>query len=177
MNDDNFLPERKTQMRRFLVTEAEGSLPSQKHRATRRGRAGLWTSVILLIAAVGTGGTAVAVNYGTLFYTPSASPGGKATLGPVPDWPVNANGQTFGVQGGSAIAPDLILVQTLDMKPAYVYSKDLEAAEGSNVKSPEEAIEWTNAYEGTYVDIPAYASDGTTVIGVFRIGSGRPFAP
>ena len=133
--------------------------------------------VILLIAAVGTGGTAVAVNYGTMFYTPSASPGGEATLGPVPDWPVNANGQTFGVQGGSAIAPDLILVQTLDMKPAYVYSKDLEAAEGSNVKSPEEAIEWTNAHEGTYVDILAYASDGTTVIGVFRIGSGRPFTP
>ncbi|TFC61194.1 hypothetical protein E3O62_05885 [Cryobacterium sp. TMT2-15-1] len=177
MNDHNFTPERKTQMRHFLVAEAEGSLPQQKHPATRRGRAGLWTAVILLIAAVGTGGTAVSVNYGTMFYTPSASPGGQATLGPVPDWPVNANGQTFGVQGGSAIAPDLILVQTLDMKPAYVYSKDLEAAEGSNVKSPEEAIEWTKAHEGTYVDILAYASDGTKVIGVFRIGSGRPFTP
>lgn len=177
MNDDNFSPERKTQIRRFLVAEAEGSLPQQKHPATRRGRARLWTALILLIAAVGTGGTAAAVNYGTLFYTPSASPGGKATVGPVPDWPVNANGQTFGAQGGSAIAPDLILVQTLDMKPGYVYSTDLEAAEGSNVKSPEEAIEWTNAHEGTYVDIFAYASDGTTVIGVFRIGSGRPFAP
>ncbi|WP_105036487.1 hypothetical protein [Cryobacterium aureum] len=177
MNDDNFLSERKTQMRNFLVAEAQGSLRQKKHPVTRRGRASRWTALILLIAAIGTGGTATALNYGTLFYTPSATPGEKATLGPVPDWPVNANGQTFGVQGSSAIAPDLILVQTLDMQSGYVYSKDLEAAEGSNVKSPEEAIEWTNAHEGTYVDILAYASDGTTVIGVFRIGSGRPFTP
>lgn len=177
MNDDKFLSERKTQMRHFLVAEAESSLPQQKHPVTRRGRAGLWTVVILLIAAVGTGGTATALNYGTLFYTPSTSPGGQATLGPVPDWPVNANGQTFGAQGSAAIAPDLILVQTLDMQSGYVYSKDLETAEGPNMKSPAEAIEWTTAHEGTYVDISAYASDGTTVIGVFRIGSGRPFTP
>ena len=176
MNNDKFHPERKTQMRRFLVTEAEHSLLGRPP-ATRRTRVALWTAVILLLGALGTGGTAVALNYGTLFYTPSATPGGQATLGPVPDWPVNANGQTYGVQGGSAIAPDLVLVHTLDMKLAYVFSKDLEAAESSNAKTPEEAIEGMNAHEGTYIDVLAYESDGTTVIGVFRIGSGRPFKP
>lgn len=176
MNNDKLLPERKTQMRRFLVTEAEHSLLGRPP-ATRRTRVGLWTAVILLLGALGTGGTAVALNYGTLFYTPSATPGGQATLGPVPDWPVNTNGQTYGAQGGSAIAPDLILVETLDMKLAYVLSKDIDAANGSNVKSPEEAIAYTKAHAGTYIDVLAYESDGTTVIGVFRIGSGRPFIP
>ena len=47
----------------------------------------------------------------------------------------------------------------------------------SDGETPEEAIEWMNAHEGTYIDVLAYESDGTTVIGVFRIGSGRPFKP
>jgi hypothetical protein len=120
------------------------------------------------LALVLTAGTAVwALNAAGLIFTPSTTLGGPATAGPVPDWPRNAAGQTYGVQGNSSVAPDLIRVEATNGKTGYVDSKQLANLDGPAPTSPKEALDWQKAHEGETVSIPVYLSDGKTVVGKF----------
>jgi hypothetical protein len=170
-------PTRKRELADFVVSTAQQS--QEQLGSRRRRRIAIWTVAALVTGAVATGGTALATGSIPLFYTPSSTLGGEATLAKPPAWPVNERGETYGVQGNSSVAPDLIRVQTLEGKEGYAFSRDLAAAEGSNVTSPKEAMEWMKTHAGTYIDVPVYEKDGRTKIGVFRIGDyeGRPFEP
>lgn len=90
-----------------------------------------------------------------------------------PDYPVNENGETFGsgLDAASLEAePDLIQAYGVDGTVGYVKSKDLI---GDVPKTPEEAISMQrrSEQEGGR-QIPLYAVDGKTVIGVFQVGPG-----
>jgi hypothetical protein len=120
------------------------------------------------LAIVLTAGSALwTLNAAGLIFTPSATPGGPATAAPALDWPRNATGQTYGVQGNSSVAPDLIKVLATNGKTGYVYSKQLAALDGPAPTSPKEALDWQKAHEGETVSIPVYLSDGKTVVGEF----------
>lgn len=123
-----------------------------------------------LLVVAGTGGTAYALVNSPLIYSPSATPGGPATLAPVPRWPRNASGQTYGVQGNSPIAPDLITASTTTGLTGYIYATDLDAAEGPMPTSPAQAAIWDKTHPPHVVYIPVYKSDGKTQIGMFPDG-------
>ena len=110
------------------------------------------------------------VTYQFLNYVPTA-------------WGVNANGQTYGVQKPNGKTPDLIAVVGMDSEgngikgEGYAYSSDLDAFGPdwpNQPTSPDQAIAWQEARDAKYPngwDIPVYASDGTTKVGTFHIGS------
>jgi len=175
---DHLSPDRRETIRAFLVSEAEGSLTGKQKR--RRPRAVLLALAGAVVVTIGAGvgtGAATAISHAPFIWSPSTEPGGKATLAPVPDWPINESGQTYGAQGSSPIAPDLIAVMATNWEPGYVLAEDLAAVDGSSVTTPEEAGEWSKAHNGTYTDIPVYKSDGVTKVGIFRVGDweGVPF--
>jgi len=85
-------------------------------------------------------------------------------------FPQNKNGQTYGSAADATTPdnePDLIQAWGVDGNLGYVKSSDLN---GEKPKTPEEAIakQKREAREGDR-EIPLYASDGTTVIGSFKI--------
>ena len=85
----------------------------------------------------------------------------------IPDvYPTNANGQTYGPSdpSGRRQLPDLIVAVGRDGTQGYVKLADLEQP---GPASPEEAASFNTADP---IDVPLYASDGTTIIGTFRIG-------
>jgi hypothetical protein len=177
MQTDQLGPARKMTLTGFLVSTAQQS--QEQLGSRRRRRIVIWTVAALVTGTVVTGGAALAISSKTLFYTPASAPRGEATLSKPPSWPVNDHGETYGVQGNSSVASDLVRVQTLEGKEGYAYSKDLAVAEGGDVASPKEAMEWSKAHAGTYIDVPVFEKDGRTKIGVFRVGDygGQPFEP
>jgi hypothetical protein len=175
---DRLSPDRRESLRTFLVSEAEASLAGKRRMRLRTVLLVLAGAVIVTVGAgVGTG-AATAINHAPFIWTPSTEPGGRATLAPVPDWPTNESGQSYGAQGNSPIAPDLIGVMATNGVPGYVLATDLAAVDGSSPTTPEEAGEWSKAHNGTYMDIPVYSSDGVTQVGIFRVGDweGVPFS-
>lgn len=93
---------------------------------------------------------------------------------------VNAEGKTFGVDGGPSGAPDLIAVvgqdDNGDEVEGYVWRADLHASAPeapAPPTNPEEAVhiqeERARDHPGGW-DVPVYASDGTTRLGTFHIG-------
>lgn len=90
-------------------------------------------------------------------------------------WGVNAHGQTYGVRDKNG-TPDLQAVEMAgNTGVGYVKSSDLACASGTDyVHDPAEAIAWSKASQGRDVAIPAYTSNGTTVIGTFVLGSEGP---
>jgi hypothetical protein len=90
-------------------------------------------------------------------------------------WATNAEGETFGVPNQNG-TPDLEAV-LIDggMEEGYVKVSDLSCASGADyVHNPAEALAWDKIHTDTSVAIPAYKSDGTTVIGSFVVGSTGP---
>jgi hypothetical protein len=174
MNDDpEFDPARSSAIRTMLMDVATESTdaklgPVRTHRLRRRTTAILIACVAVAVAA--TSGTAYAIVGPTLIHSPSLTPGEQDSLAPVPHWPRNAHGQTYGIQGNSPIAPDLIAAETTTGLSGYVYAKDLEAAEGPMPTSPAQAGTWNITHPPKVVYIPVYRSDGTTKIGVFPDG-------
>jgi hypothetical protein len=77
--------------------------------------------------------------------------------------------QGCGVQNQNG-TPDLIAVLTHQGKSGYVKAAELNCAGGGDVQSPAEALAWDKESENRDISIPAYKSDGTTVIGTFIIG-------
>ena len=166
-----FDPKRSAALRSLLIeTVATDARRTRRFRWPTRKRTSALLVAGVIVGLVGTGGAAWALSNQTLFFTPSSTPGGQATLGAVPDWPVNERGETYGVQGNSATAPDLILVVATNGLEGYAYSAEMEAAEGTGFTSPEEALAWQEANKGKHWDVPVYESDGVTEIGTFRIG-------
>lgn len=99
---------------------------------------------------------------------------------PVPEFPANDNGQTYGSVDGVTRDdhPDLVLVEATNGRTGYVDNSLLDEATGANVSSPEEAIAWMEklAAADSNERIPVYDADGKTQIGTFEIdrGGGPP---
>ena len=85
-------------------------------------------------------------------------------------WGVNASGQTYGVQNQNG-TPDLIAV-VIDQGKAhgYIEVSEQNCADGGDVRSPAEALEWDKVSQNRNISIPVYEGNGTTVIGTFVIG-------
>ncbi len=93
---------------------------------------------------------------------------------PVPTFPKNENGQTYG-SGLDATSPDtepdLIKAYGVDGTIGYVRSVDLR---GELPKTPDEAAALTKQRIAEGVrQIPLYDVDGKTVIGKFNVGGGH----
>jgi hypothetical protein len=178
MSEIRFDPDRSAALRKVLVETAVADAQSHQPFWHFRRARGTMIATAALLGLVSTGGAAWAIGGQTLFFIPSSTSDGTATVGSTPDWPVNTNGQTYGVQGDSGVAPDLVLVVATNGHEGYALSTDMEAAEGTGFTSPNEALAWQEEHAGTYIEIPVCESDGSTVVGVFRIGDGDvPYEP
>ncbi|MCM3471745.1 MULTISPECIES: hypothetical protein [Brevibacillus] len=86
----------------------------------------------------------------------------------VPDYPVNAEGQTYGhgpYPYGPTREPSLIRTIGENGVVGYVKAADLD----SSASSPQEAIIYQESMKSVdYKSIPLYESDGKTKIGEFR---------
>lgn len=161
-----------------------------------RGATGIWLTLTCLNAgtfALGSGGAGGTCSAGskTSYVVPLATGETSITIAMTATaswrlearyvkrvatpWGVNARGQTYGVRNKNG-TPDLQAVEMEGNKGiGYVKSSDLACASGTDyVHDPTEAIAWMNAAQGREVAIPAYTSNGTTVIGSFVVGSGGP---
>lgn len=88
----------------------------------------------------------------------------RATISP---WGVNANGQTYGVANSHG-TPDLIAAMATNGQSGYVRKSAMDIGEPN---TPTQAVTWQRARGSEFtVAVPVYASDGTTVLGVFVIG-------
>ena len=89
-------------------------------------------------------------------------------------WGVNARGQTYGMQNTHG-TPDLIAAIATNGAEGYIYSKDLDDADGTSAArsfhSPQDALDWQKKHQGQTTRIPVYDADGTTKIGTFCIGT------
>lgn len=93
---------------------------------------------------------------------------------------VNAAGETYGVDGGPSGSPDLVAVTGTDDagRPVDGYARRVDLFADSPTATappaiPEEALQRQAERERDVPDgwdIPVFASDGTTRIGVFRVG-------
>jgi hypothetical protein len=93
----------------------------------------------------------------------------------------NAQGNSYGVEGGPDGAPDLIYVSgtSADGRPVLGYASAAELSASSPdhpglPTSPTEALKWQDEIRKKYPhgwNIPVYNSDGTTQIGTFHIGN------
>ncbi|MFD0716970.1 hypothetical protein [Paenibacillus sp. GCM10027626] len=112
----------------------------------------------------------------TIVYTMNSSSNAKAYVnqsskveGEAPSYSVNKNGQTYGhgpYPAGEAQEPDLIRAQGENGVVGYIKSSDIS----SSYSSPEEAIAHQKEVESVgYQSIPLYESDGTTIIGEFKL--------
>jgi hypothetical protein len=89
------------------------------------------------------------------------------------DWGVNANGDTYGAANDRG-EPDLLAVVATNGHRGYVYRDELEHASGGDVSTPAEALARQEAHGDETVSIPAYESDGVTIVGEFVVRPGRP---
>ena len=82
---------------------------------------------------------------------------------------LNSNGHSF----GSALdadtpdeEPELIAVIATNGKTGYVWKTEMDGPEPSN---PEDAAKWANPIR----TITVYESDGTSMVGTFKVGGGK----
>lgn len=129
---------------------------------------------VALVAGIVAGtfglGSAIASTNSNRILTPAASPNAKPILRPAPVYKTNENGQTYGTdQNATSLAtePDLISALGVDGTLGYVRSVDLIE---EMPKTPQEALAEQNKRKpGDVRQIPLYAVDGKTVIGIFNI--------
>lgn len=85
------------------------------------------------------------------------------------DFPVNASGETYGSAAGAAKDPDLIRASGDIGVEGYIRASDLN---GPVFSSPEEAVAHQEAHNTLDErQIPLYASDGRTVLGMFTVSA------
>lgn len=136
-------------------------------------------AVAIAATVLGFGVSAVAASTAIQLSAPnglSAADSGYASA-PMgePDYAVNASGETYGsalLARSSDEEPDLIQAVTTDGIEGYVRKSELDAVNGSRVKSPEEALAWQAGVEGKTFHVPVYAVDGKTVLGQFEVAPG-----
>ncbi len=108
--------------------------------------------------------------YGSEYFQIEVNPSPTTSV-----YPRNARGETFGSSLASATEePDLILAYGVGGTMGYVRAKDLNDV--LQPKTPEEAVAYMRAKESapySVRNIPLYAADGETIIGVFQT-SGHP---
>lgn len=97
---------------------------------------------------------------------------GTGAAEPTHTYEYNEMGQTFG-SAAKALSPDqepdLISAMATNGRTGYLSKADYDAAVGRNVASPEEALAWQRAHEGTDISLTVYLQDGVTPIGEFVI--------
>lgn len=94
-----------------------------------------------------------------------------------PVFPRNESGQTYGSDLGATswdTVPDLIKAIGVDGTEGYLRREDVYEAPP---KTPDEALARQRSRMGTVRQIPLYAVDGKTIIGVFNIGAIQGSAP
>jgi hypothetical protein len=129
------------------------------------------------IGGVAVGAIAVSIAGGMVAVGASVGPSTSAE--PVPaaaphEFPRNESGQTYGSEEDATSydnAPDLIRAYTTDLKIGYVLRNDLR---GPVPSTPDEAIALNSA---SAREIPVYAVDGKTRIGVFVVHAAGPISP
>ncbi|NPV71705.1 MAG: peptidase M56 BlaR1 [Firmicutes bacterium] len=112
---------------------------------------------------------------GTLGFRDTAGVYLNQGLAPVPVYPRNENGQTYGSAAYATspdTEPDLIAAPGVDGTLGYVRKVDLD---GPPPKTPDESLAPQRRAGGSIRVryIPLYAVDGETVIGVFKITTGQ----
>lgn len=136
-------------------------------RATIIGAAALAGLTLGVGAAIATGGPGLVAPLGL-------SPANDQAFSPMPEptYKTNAVGQTYGSASNATSPdkePDLILVVASNGVEGFVLKSELDAANGSDVQSPDEAIRWTVTEGRVDRVIPVYLSDGRTQVGEFVI--------
>ncbi|MET4096984.1 hypothetical protein [Arthrobacter sp. UYCu712] len=116
--------------------------------------------------ALGTGAFATAGQLGWIALPCTSQEACSPSYAPVPSWPVNDSGQTYGVQGDSPVAPVLVRVMATNGKEGYAFSMELQ---GPQPTSPEDAAKNFSTPRPNR-QVPVYLSDGKTQIGVFQAG-------
>lgn len=104
----------------------------------------------------------------------ATAPGGQPAPYGSADFPVNAQGDSYGPSENVAFEdwPDLILVEASNGADGYVERDLLNEVTGANVSSPEEAVAWQKQSDSegwTVKELPVYESDGRTQVGVFVV--------
>jgi len=105
----------------------------------------------------------------------SASPDGSPAAEVVPDYPINASGETYGAADQAVLPehePDLILAIGSNGREGYISKAELDELIGANVATPEEAVRWQLAQDAAgwdSIEIPLFESDGLTQIGMFEV--------
>jgi hypothetical protein len=173
-----FDPRRSDALEAALADRVRSDTDPRRVRRRRRTQwlvgGGVAAAAVLSVAA-----SAVVAGAPGWIALPGATPGAAPSYASVPAWPRNARGQTYGAQGASPVAPDLILVEGEDAGGApvtgYVLSKDLTEAEfgGPEPTSPAQALRQQEERLRRHPDgqwLPVYASDGVTRIGRFHVG-------
>lgn len=93
---------------------------------------------------------------------------------PIPVFPKNENGQTYGsaaLVNSPDQEPDLISAVGVNGVEGYLRAVDLDE---EMPKTPEEAVaRMKNRKRGEVKEIPLYAVDGKTVVGKFKYGHGK----
>ncbi|MDR6973007.1 hypothetical protein [Leifsonia shinshuensis] len=154
--------------------------PARVRQRTRRH----WFigGVVAAAAAASIAASAIIVGAPGWVALPASGPSTSPSFAPIPNWPKNDHGQTYGAQGSSPIAPDLVLVEGQDDAgnpvTGYVLSRDLAEAEfgGPEPTSPAQAIKQQEERLKKYPDgqwLPVYKSDGETRVGRFLVGPGQ----
>lgn len=176
-----FDPKRSAALEAALAAQVRFDTdPAQVRRVHRRR----WVlgGAVTAGAALSVAASAVVIGLPGWTALPSTHPSASPSYGPVPNWPKNANGQTYGAQGSSPIAPDLIEVQGEDATgqpvDGYVFSRDLTRAEngGPEPTSPAQALKQQQERLKNFPNgqwLPVYKSDGETTIGRFLVGPGN----
>ena len=136
---------------------------------------------VVTMAGIATGAV-VGATYVSQDSTPagiSSTPDAEPSPGRVPNYPVNAVGQSYGqieIDVLPEFEPDLILATATNGREGYIETAELDAITGANVSSPEEAVAWQleqDAASPKPTTINVYESDGSTVVGSFLVfGSG-----
>lgn len=165
-------------MRNLLVERVEADTDPVEIRRSRRVH---WFVIgaITVGAVTSVGAAAVVASTSGWIALPGTGPGASPSYAPVPDWPTNANGQTFGQVGNSPVPPDLIEVEGFDAQGdpvlGYVEATALSEAEngGPEPTSVAQALAQQEARLRQYPSgqqVPVYRSDGETQVGHFRVG-------
>lgn len=135
-----------------------------ERRRRRRNRSVATLGLAATLAALALGGATLA----GAFDSDSPVPWPEPPLPAESAYPTNAAGQTYG--GGEALVeePDLVKVIATNGKHGYSLKEDMNPPPDTQKTPAEREANQKRALRG--YNIPVFASDGVTQIGVFRLG-------
>jgi hypothetical protein len=139
-----------------------------ERRRRRRNRSITTLGLAATLAAIVLGGAALA----GAFDSRSPAPWPEPPLPAASVYPTNAAGETYGADKPLVEEPDLIAAVGRHGVHGYLRKSDLERPNITPSTPPEEVEEYNNRALRGY-DIPLYASDGVTQIGVCHVGGGQ----